>query len=206
MSETKKTSQKSKADEPRRADPEVRSLILRARDGSREAYITLRSKYRPLLDAAVARFGPSEMSRQEYADLQEEAERIFISAITSYDTEQGAVEFGLYAKICIRNGLISAWRHLNLLRRQSPLPLPEETTAVQEDPSARIVEEERFHALAASVRSQLSDYENRVWWPYVTGVSVPEIAAMLGTEERSVHNAIYRIRRKLRAYLTERRD
>ena len=47
----------------------------------------------------------------------------------------------------------------------------------------------------------LSELENRVWWQYVTGVPVADIARDLARDERSVHNAIYRIRRKLRAVI-----
>ena len=72
-----------------------------------------------------------------------------------------------------------------------------------EDLAARLVEDESFRQLCRTVRGQLSDLENRVWWPYVTGVSVSEIARDLGRDERSVHNAIYRIRRKLRAHLSQ---
>ena len=135
--------------------------------------------------------------------MREEAERVFLGAITSFDTEQDAVDFGLYAKICLRNGLISEWRRMESRRRMSVLECADVQTAATADPAEQIVEEERFHRLCRTVRGYLSDFENRVWWQYVTGVSVSEIAASLGCEEKSVHNAIYRIRRKLRARLGE---
>ncbi len=189
------------ADLPHRTDPAVRDLICQAQAGSGEAHRTLRIKYRPLLDAQIARFSVSEMTRQERADLREEAERVFLTAISSYDTTQDAVDFGLYAKICLRNGLISEWRRMEARRKVLTVPLQEEPTT-REDPSARLVEEEGFRRLCQIVRSYLSDFENRVWWQYVTGVPVSEIAEGLGCDEKSVHNAIYRIRRKLREKLT----
>ena len=137
--------------------------------------------------------------------MREEAERVFLGAITSYDTEQDAVDFGLYAKICLRNGLISEWRRIEVRRRVSTVPLPEDfglSDASGDDPSAHLVEEECFRALCRTVRESLSDFENRVWWQYVTGVAVSDIARELGCDERAVHNAIYRIRRKLRDKLT----
>lgn len=183
-------------------DSSVTVLILQAQEGSREAYLTLRAKYRPLLDASVARFGAAEMSAQELTDMREEAERVFLGAITTYDTEQEAVDFGLYAKICLRNGLVSAWRHINVLRRTCPEPLAEEVLPAEEDPADRLIEAERFQRLCETVRGHLSEFENRVWWQYVTGISVADIARDLGRDERSVHNAIYRIRKKLRERLT----
>lgn len=187
-------------------DPALLELIRQAREGSREAYLSLRAKYRPLLESSVARFCASEMTLQEQADMREEAERVFLGAISSFDTEQDSVDFGLYAKICLRNGLISEWRHLNARRRVTALPLDESLGAVEipggEDPAARMVEDENFRQLCHTVRSHLSDFENRVWWQYVMGVSVSDIAQDLGRDERAIHNAVYRIRRKLRACLT----
>ncbi len=191
---------------PHTPDPALRDLLLQAQAGSREAYLALCAKYRPLLESSVARFGASEMTLQERADMREEAERVFLCAISSFDTDQDAVDFGLYAKICLRNGLISEWRHLSARRRVSAVPLDETLGEVgmaeREDPAVRMVEDEDFRQLCRTVRGHLSDFENRVWWQYVTGVPVSDIARELGRDERSVHNAIYRIRRKLRERLT----
>lgn len=197
---------KPEFDTPHTPDPALRELLLQAQSGSREAYLALCVKYRPLLESSVARFGASEMTMQEKADMREEAERVFLGAISSFDTEQDAVDFGLYAKICLRNGLISEWRHINARRRVTAVPLTEEDLAGNEDPAARMVEDERFRQLCRTVRGHLSDLENRVWWQYVTGVSVADIARGLDRDERSVHNAIYRIRRKLRQRLTLSED
>ncbi len=192
----------------RHTDPAVRALILRAQGGSHEAYIELRAKYRPLLESTLSRFGSSEMTMQEQADLREEADRVFLSAITSYDTEQDAVDFGLYAKICLRNGMVSEMRRMHTRRRNSPISFSELEPSIgnpavtEENPAVRLVEEERFRGLCATVRSHLSDFENSVWWQYVTGVPVSTIAQELGRDERAVHNAIYRIRQKLRRRLT----
>ena len=193
-----------------RSDPAVRELVLQAQAGSREAYLSLLAKYRPLLESSVARFGSAEMTDQERADMQEEAERVFLGAVSTFDAEQDGVDLGLYAKICLRNGLISEWRHLMALRRMAALPLGEELTGnvsdPDPDPARQMMEDERFGQLCRTVRGYLSPYENRVWWQYVTGVSVSDIAGELGKDERSVHNAIYRIRKKLREKLTPPED
>ena len=197
-------------DTGRKIDPTVRELVLQAQAGSRDAYLSLLAKYRPLLESSVARFGMAEMTAQERADMREEAERIFLAAVSSYDTEQEGVDLGLYAKICLRNGLVSEWRHLSALRRMTAIPLgeglSEEVSDPDTDPAIQMMEDERFGQLCRTVRSHLSDFENQVWWQYVTGVSVADIAEGLGRDERSVHNAIYRIRKKLREKLTPPED
>ena len=201
----KETHPQSELHIPRRLDPSVRELVLQAQAGSREAYLALCAKYRPLLESSVSRFGTMELTEQEYADMREEADRVFLGAVSSFDTEQDAVDFGLYAKICLRNGLVSEWRHLQSLRRMTPVSLGEED-ALAEDPVEEVAQAERFNRLCRTVRSHLSDFENRVWWQYVTGVSVADIARELSCDERSVHNAIYRIRKKLRERLTPPED
>lgn len=193
-------------DSLRSQDPALRGLLLQAQAGSRDAYLALCAKYRPLLEASVARFGMGEMTMQERADMREEAERVFLGAISTFDTDQDAVDFGLYAKICLRNGLVSEWRRLNARRRITSVPLAEEDVTAGEDPGAYVVEEERFRQLCRTVRGHLSDFENQVWWQYVTGVPVADIARGLDRDERSVHNAIYRIRKKLRQRLTPPED
>lgn len=177
-------------------------LLRQAQSGSLDAYATLRGQYSPLIRSSVARCDRSELSMQERSDLCEEAERIFLNAVSSFDTAQDEVSFGLYAKICLHNGLVSEMRHITARRRLEVVPMPEEVLSDGEDPAEVVEAEERFSGLCAVVRSCLSDFENLIWWQYVSGVSASEIASRLGRDEKSIHNAIYRIRRKLRERLT----
>ena len=178
------------------------NLILQAQGGSREAYLSLQAQYRPLIEASVVKYSADDMSRQDVSDLHEEAERVFLNALTTYDTEQDGVDFGLYAKICLRNGLISEVRRLNARRRLGVIPLDSKDLFAVEDPAGNADEEERFRYLYFKIRDHLSDMENRVWWMYVSGIEVKEIAQKMQKDEKSVHNAIYRIRKKLRVLLS----
>ena len=189
------------SDEAGTIDPTVRVRILEAQNGSQEACNVLRRKYRPLLESSLTRFSTSEMTLQEIADLQEEAERVFLNAIFSYDSEQDAVDFGLYAKICLHNGLISEWRRMKARRRHTTVSLGDVEMSTDEDPAERVADAEQFRELCCVVRELLSNFENTVWWRYVMGESVSDIAKSLSRDERSVHNAIYRIRRKLKDHL-----
>ena len=184
-------------------DSSLMEQIDRARNGSREALLTLQAVYRPLTDSLLATYSQG-MNDQERTDMREEAERAFLRAVARYDTAAPRISFGAYAKICMRNGLISARNELYELRHESLVAYPEEELADDDDIAADLAEEESFRNLCRVVRGHLSDFENRVWWQYVTGVSVADIAKELGRDERSVHNAIYRIRKKLRARLTTR--
>ncbi len=188
------------------ADEEsVVSLLERTKKGSAEAYQLLRFRYRPLLETSVNRFSSDGMTLQEREDLKEEAERIFLTAVSTYDTEQVAVDFGLYAKICLRNGLVSEMRSLYSRRRLDIVPMEQEILS-EEDPARHVVDEERFRKLSGMITAHLSPFENSVWWRFVSGSDVKEIARQIGKDERSVHNAIYRIRKKLRLLLSDFQD
>ncbi|MBQ9780481.1 MAG: sigma-70 family RNA polymerase sigma factor [Clostridia bacterium] len=184
-------------------EEELISLLNRAREGSTEAYFVLRQRYRPLIDASVSRFTAQSMSLQEREDLREEAERVFLSAVSTYNTEQESVDFGLYAKICLRNGLVSEMRSLKARHRLGIVPLEADEISEAEDPASDLVEAERFHRLYQMIHRSLSPFENDVWWRFVSGISVKTIAGQVGKDERSVHNAIYRIRKKLRSLLSD---
>ena len=176
------------------AAAEVRGLIREAQAGSQVACSALRRQYDPLVQTMLNGFYSSCRTAQERKDLAEEAEYAFLGALSSYDVGQTEVTFGLYARVCLRNGLVSAVRHAEQL-------VPD-----REDIAAGVAAEERFAALCRFVQGSLSEYENRVWWAYVAGTPVSQIAAALGKDEKSVHNAVYRIRRKLRCRLETRAE
>jgi RNA polymerase sporulation-specific sigma factor len=73
------------------------------------------------------------------------------------------------------------------------------------DPDGEVSEffqrQESERELGEQIEKTLSQYENEVWSYYVNGYSSREIAAKLGSSEKSIDNAIFRIRRKLKTLL-----
>lgn len=184
-------------------------LITYAREGSQDAFVELKRRYTPLIESQIAKHTLADMSAQDVEDLREEATSIFGNAVCNYDCTAEGVEFGLYAKICIGNGLVSFVR--SYLRRKKKtvisLELAERSAATGSDPLQSLVDKENAQELMRTIKKSLSDYENRVWWLYVSGMSVSDVAAAIGeADPRSVSNAIYRIRRKLRLKISERHD
>ena len=117
--------------------------------------------------------------------------------------DQSEVEFGLYAKICITNALISLMRAHKRHETERPSdPLSDDYfVSDSEDPLRKILEQESVKKLYAVIRKNLSDFEYRVWQLYMSGRSAGEIGKAVGRDEKSVSNAIYRIRVKLRGLL-----
>lgn len=182
---------------------DIRGLILAVRNGDQEAFVTLLERYKPLIDSSVSRFSMDESFSLYCEDLRQEASLVFYNSILAYDLEQNEVEFGLFAKICIHNALVSQLRALKKRCEEPIEKIPENLFSAQgtDDPSVRILEQERIKSLYSVIRKNLSDFEYEVWQLYVSGRSAAEVALVLSSNEKSITNAIYRIRKKLRALL-----
>ena len=179
-------------------------LVQKARNGSQDALDALKHQYAPLIESSISRHTFPDMSVQDIVDIREEANIIFCTAVCNYNSSEEGVEFGLYAKICIENGLVSFVRSYFRRKKNSVLSL--ENVDVSGGDSQNflqsIVDEEDTANLVRLIRSKLSDYENRVWWRYVSGMSASLIAKSLGNaDSKSVSNAIYRIRKKLKGLI-----
>ena len=187
----------------KKSKKDVRALILDVRGGDQNAFDTLLDQYRPLIDASVARFSSDESFSLYCEDLKQEASVVFYNSILAYDLEQNEVEFGLFAKICIYNALVSFLRAMKRRSAEPVAEIPQNLITVQdfEDPSARMLEQERLKSLYAVIRKNLSELEYKVWQLYISGRSASEIATLLSTNDKSINNAIYRIRKKLREVL-----
>ena len=178
-------------------------LVLRAKEGDQTAFELLLQKYTPLIEASVVNALGEEMYSLYGDDFKQEATVVFYNSMLTYDVEQHEVEFGLYAKICIANALISQIRHLSKRNAERLSETSNEGLFVNdsEDPSIRVLEQESLQSLYSVIRGNLSALEYRVWQLYMSGRTAKEIGALLGKEEKAIANAIYRIRKKLRARL-----
>ncbi len=193
-------------DEKSKREPhtELFSKLREAQNGNQAAFEDLLSRYMPLIRSLADRFARSCGQVNDREDLQQTAIIAFLHAVERYDAEKPNVaSFGTYATYCIKNAMISETRSMK--RRDHIILLEDNELADAEDvegnPADRLIEEEDFQALANSIRSALSPYENRIWWLYLSGRTAREIAEQMNKDEKSVHNAIFRIRRKLRAII-----
>ncbi len=174
-------------------------LIALIREGEQAAFVRLLADYEPLVEAEVARHAVG-LSHEDREDLRQIALVALYRAALGFDLSQSEVEFGLYAKICMANALVSQLRVLQ--RRKVETPLADTLScALVDDPAARVMEEEALATLHKRIRAVLSPYELRVWTLYVAGYRSGEIAHQLEKDTHSVENAVYRIRQKLRRAL-----
>ena len=185
---------------------QVENLIRLYRENDQQAFARLLQMYEPLVQSEVNRYTEG---REWYDrdDFRQVAEITFSNAARSYDLSQSEVEFGLFAKICISNALcsysVSVDRAMSRLVDLDPTFVPDESAQV--DPGELIAAEEAAQLLLARIHKILSPYENRVWTLYMLGFSAKKIGSMLGKDPRSIENAVYRIRHKLREKLGDKR-
>lgn len=142
-------------------------------------------------------------------DLIQEGMVGLLHAVRSYDPARQA-QFRTYAEVCIRSRLLSAVRAAGR-DKHSPLnhyvsleaPLFDTVMSAQGDnPEDLLIDREIRNQRLSALMDQLSGFEAKILRLYLSGLSYGAIALQIGRTEKSVDNAIQRIRRKLARQLT----
>ncbi len=187
------------------SEKETLRLLILAKEGDEASFACLADRFKPLLEAAVAQYR-AELLPQDMEELRQEALVAFHRAVKSYDYSYEKVSFGLYAKICVNKAIISALRVIWRSSSTDVLSIDEvyEPHGIFEDddPAAELIEREKAAELSRRISDHLSEYENKVWWLYFSGLSPAQIAQKVGRSPKSVGNALCRIRQKLRDLLS----
>ena len=183
------------------SEAEVNRLIEEYRRDNELAFDRLAELYRPMLLAAVSSYGDALAEVYDSDDLMQYALIALSKAALTYNASQSKVSFGLYAKVCVNNSMISrarfaARRRVNLLPIENFLSLADTS-----DVSDGVVDRESAQALENLMTENLSKLEYDVLRLYASGLSSAEIATRLSKAQRSVDNAIFRARKKLKSVL-----
>ncbi len=178
---------------------DISSLITAARNGERKAFEKLFAAYRPLLRRAVLLYSRPDSPFLGEDDLAQEASIAFYRAVMSFDLDREDVTFGLYARRCVNNRLLSAIRYAGRRGRYSET-IPEFILS-SSDPLEGFLAKERVQSLREGAESLLSPYENKIFTLLSAGGTAEEIASVTGRSPKSVRNAVCRIRAKLETLL-----
>lgn len=174
------------------------ALIQKSAQNDDTAFAALVKKYDPLIQSMSSRYfaalDADEAVLVTQQDFVQEAQLALYRAVRQYDPGQTSVSFGLYAKICIRNALVSQLRKIRSKKRKKVKI--SETVSSSPDFLRDLSESEQTGAWFTEIQGKLSPYEDRVLRMYLRTASVKQIAAALGRSEKSVSNAMYRIRTK----------
>ena len=166
----------------------VKELVFKVKDGDDSAFAELCELYSPMISSMTRSF--SESFRQygaEAEDVNQEALVAFYNSVLSFDSDKDFITFGLYAKICVKNRLISYSRKLKKNHGD-----------YREYSDKKMHSSQRIFEIPDDFDNVLSEYELRVFDLYSKGMSYRQIAASLQKSEKAIDNAIFRIRSKIR--------
>ena len=178
-------------------------LCLSAAQGAPEAETELVCRYGWLVRACAR---PLFLAGGDSEDLIQEGMLGLLTAIRGFDSKRDAA-FRPYAEVCIRSRLYTAVRAaqggkhapLNYSVSYEP-PLFDGTNAYlfssAESPEDVVIGREELRERLAALKGRLSKFEAQILPPYLSGLSCGEIAQRVGRSQKSVDNAIQRIRRK----------
>ena len=179
-------------------------LLRQIKSGNDDAMECLLERYRDMVRKEARRFF---LAGGDEEDLIQEGMLGLLTAIRGYDPERDA-SFRTYAEICIRSRLITAVRAAQG-GKHSPLnhsisfepPLFDGTNAqlfsIVESPEDVIIGREELKERLDALKGQLSELEANILPLYLNGLSCGEIAKQVDRSQKSVDNAIQRIRRKM---------
>ena len=177
-------------------------LICMARQGNDSAEDELAKRYSKLVRICAR---PYFLVGGDSEDLIQEGMLGLLSAIRKYDCSANA-SFKTYAEQCIHNRIISA---IESAARRKHIPLNDgislddlDNHYVSNDsffcrqPEEQILAKEQQSEINSKREVLLSRLEKQVLAMYLEGLSYKEIADKLNKSEKSVDNAIQRIRKK----------
>ena len=189
--------------------PDLIALLTAVKEDEEQAFARLSLQFKPLIDRSVGYFSRNPIfSRADYEDLRQEAMLALYKAAKSYDLSRTQVTFGLYAKICINNRLVSAKRkkERRLQRDQRPVGRPAKRPAPareQQKRKEKLPTEEELLLLMEYAQKSLTPFEKTVFDLYLCGMSYKEIAKQCDCEVKAVDNALTRAKRKLKAHVRD---
>lgn len=187
-------------------DNEILELI----DGKdNEAMEYMIKKYSPIVKKEIRTM---YLIGAETEDLYQEGMIGLFKAIRDYSGKKGAV-FSTFATLCVKNQIKSA---ITASNRKKHIPLNQYISiyarvdedgnsmedlfvddGVKTNPEKRMLDKENEKELMDSVKERLSKLEIEVLNLYLDGLSYADIGRKLRKTEKSVNNALQRIRGKL---------
>lgn len=188
-------------------------LIKMAKSGKTEALDFLLSRYKSLASKIARSYF---LVGAEYEDLLQEAMMGLYGAYVKYD-ENSKSTFSTFAHLCIERNVQSAVKMANRkkhkmltdsisLSNQGAIEMKSEDSdevvslilpSSILSPDEQLIENEKFEEIKQKINKNLSKMEKNVLFLFLKGESYTQIAKILNIQNKSVDNALTRIRTKL---------
>ncbi|MGN0492789.1 MAG: sigma-70 family RNA polymerase sigma factor [Acutalibacteraceae bacterium] len=174
------------------SDEEIVSLI---NGGDFELLQVIIERYLPQIHFYADKY----CAQSEREDAVQEATYALYSAVKNYDMQKSS--FSTFAALCIKRSVITSAKRLKS-RKKIPdellSPIDEVEITDSNSPEKIFFDRESYKTLTDSIRLELSGLEYSVLQLFLSGKRYIEIANVLGISEKSVNNALLRIRKKLK--------
>lgn len=178
------------------ASPITQELLVAAKSGDTAAQNLIILSLNPLLMRLSSRYFIIGGDKE---DLMQEARIGLHKAIQRFDPEKGS-DFISFAKTCIHNHIISAINEAQAQKHAAlnrSVELESATLLSYDSPMDVVICREQLDGILSRMQTQLSKLEKQVLFLYLDGQSYKKIANLLQITEKSVSNALCRIRSKL---------
>ena len=170
-------------------------IIDRINSGDYELLQVIIARYYPLICSCVRKYCPEAYSEDAF----QEATLALYSAVKSFDSEKSS--FSAFAALCIKRAVIGV---LKSSKRKKNIP-DELLSSIEEceiidrnSPEKIFFDREDYKNLTDIIKLELSPLEYEVLQFYLSGDKYSIIAEKLSISEKSVNNALMRIRKKLK--------
>lgn len=193
-------------------EPTDEALLARIRQGDEEAERLLYERYKQLVRSRAHSYF---LIGADHEDLVQEGMLGLYKAVCEYD-ENKAASFKSFAELCVTRRILSAIKRATRkkhgpLNNYVSLNRPEMTdgdltlldtvrSLTVADPEDVVIGRENFEQLLQHLQTVLSPMEQRVLRLYLCGYSYPQIAAKLEKPNKSIDNAMQRVKRKLEGF------
>lgn len=174
---------------------EENALVASAKSGDDEAFRLLADKYNGFLTGYIQSLSVPPSERD---DIMQEALVGLLRAVRTYDGVSS--KFGTYVAACVRNSVYSCLRKYG---KQWQEVVSEDVQALVSSaeystPEHHLLDIESTNQLYDRVFSVLSEFEGSVFEMYLAEIPYAIIAKRLNKNEKSIDNAIQRIKAKLK--------
>ena len=194
-------------------DCKSQNLAKKAAGGDCAAEEALVIEYVRLVRACAR---PYFLAGGDSEDLIQEGMLGLLSAIRTFDPDKG-VKFSTYAEFCVRRRIYSAIKsasgnkHTPLnsyisLESTEPREISTQSAYFLRVPEDFVIAREQVGEIERLLYGALSRFESGVLELYLEGMSYKDMAVRLGKSDKSIDNAVQRIRKKLSQILTQAND
>lgn len=177
-------------------------LVISAQNGEHFAVDKLLTRYRPFVISLAAHYFGASL---ETDDIVQEGLIGLLSAIYSFSTGKNAA-FRTYCAACINNAMRSAIRS-NTGRKNLPLnsyiSIDDIELISEESPEDKYIYDEKIAFVDSFMNTELSELEKKVLSFHIAGYDYKTIASFTEINEKSVDNALQRVRKKLKNALND---